>query len=64
VGKQPAHRMEPEIGSRLEAWEHAVAIDSQFAAAYSGLADSYSVLGYLSYLSPAESFPEARRQSS
>ena len=47
----------------IERFQHAVAIDPHFAAAYSGLADSYSVFGYLSYLSPVESFPEARRHA-
>ena len=59
--------MEPEIGSRVETRDRKVStgrrIDPQFAAAHSGLADSYSVLGYLSYLSPAETFPEARRHA-
>ena len=47
----------------IERFQHAVAVDPHFAAAYSGLADAYSVLGYLSYLSPVESFPEARRHA-
>jgi tetratricopeptide (TPR) repeat protein len=47
----------------IEGFQQAVAVDPRFAAAYSGLADSYSVLGYLSYLSPAEAFPQARRHA-
>ena len=35
----------------------------RFAAAYSGLADCYAALGYLSYISPAEAFPAARRHA-
>lgn len=56
-------RSEAALRRAIERFRHAVAIDPQFAAAYSGLADSYSVLGYLSYLSPAETFPEAKRHA-
>ena len=35
----------------------------RFAPAYSGLADCYTSLGYLSYISPAEAFPAARRHA-
>jgi tetratricopeptide (TPR) repeat protein len=60
--------MEPALGSRteraIERFREAVAIDPKFAAAYSGLADAYSALGYLSYLAPADAFPEARRHAS
>jgi tetratricopeptide (TPR) repeat protein len=45
----------------MEFFQRAIASDPQFAAAYSGLADCYSSLGYLSYLAPAASFPEAKR---
>ena len=59
--------MEPEIGNGAEAgierFQQAVAIDPQFAAAHSGLADSYLALGSLSYLSPGEAFPQARRHA-
>jgi len=37
-----------------------VSEDTAFAAAYSGLADCYATLGYLSYLAPTDSFPTAR----
>jgi TolB-like protein len=56
-------RSEKALKQAIDRFRHAVAIDPQFAAAYSGLADSFSVLGYLSYLSPAETFPEARRHA-
>jgi DNA-binding winged helix-turn-helix (wHTH) protein/tetratricopeptide (TPR) repeat protein len=58
-----SQRSEAGLRRGIERFQQAVAIDPKFAAAYSGLADSYSVLGYLSYLSPAESFPEARRHA-
>ena len=45
--------MEPEIGSWIETRDRKVSTGRrdrpQFAAAHSGLADSYSILGYLSY---------------
>jgi DNA-binding winged helix-turn-helix (wHTH) protein/TolB-like protein/Tfp pilus assembly protein PilF len=56
-------RSEAALKRAIERFQDAVAIDPQFAAAHSGIADSYSILGYLSYLSPAETFPEARRHA-
>jgi tetratricopeptide (TPR) repeat protein len=56
-------RSEAALKRAIERFRHAVAIDPQFAAAYSGLADSFSVLGYLNYLSAAETFPEAKRHA-
>jgi DNA-binding winged helix-turn-helix (wHTH) protein/TolB-like protein/Flp pilus assembly protein TadD len=53
-------RSEAALARAIEFFRRAVALDPQFAAAYSGLADSYSTLGYLSYLAPAASFPEAK----
>jgi DNA-binding winged helix-turn-helix (wHTH) protein/TolB-like protein len=58
-----SQRSEAGLKRGIERFQQAVAIDPQFAAAHSGLADSYSTLGYLSYLSPAETFPEARRHA-
>jgi DNA-binding winged helix-turn-helix (wHTH) protein/TolB-like protein len=58
-----SQRSEAGLKRGIERFQQAVVIDPQFAAAYSGLADSYSILGYLSYLSPAETFPEARRHA-
>jgi len=40
-----------------------VDIDRRFAAAYSGLADCYAALGYLSFASPSEAFPAAGRNA-
>ena len=54
-------RSEEDLIRGIEGFQRAVEIDPQFAAAYSGLADCYATLGYLSYLSPAEAFPAARR---
>ena len=56
-------RSEAALRSAIGRFGQAIAIDPQFAAAYSGLADTYSVLGYLSFLSPADTFPEAKRHA-
>jgi DNA-binding winged helix-turn-helix (wHTH) protein/TolB-like protein len=56
-------RSEAALRKAIDRFRDAVAIDPQFAAAYSGIADSYSVLGYLSYLSPIDAFPEAKRHA-
>jgi DNA-binding winged helix-turn-helix (wHTH) protein/TolB-like protein/Flp pilus assembly protein TadD len=58
-----SQRSEAGLKRGIERFQQAVVIDPEFAAAHSGLADSYSILGYLSYLSPAETFPEARRHA-
>jgi DNA-binding winged helix-turn-helix (wHTH) protein/TolB-like protein/Tfp pilus assembly protein PilF len=59
-----SHRSEAALKRAIERFREAVAIDPNFAAAYSGLADAYSALGYLSYLAPVDAFPEARRHAS
>jgi DNA-binding winged helix-turn-helix (wHTH) protein/TolB-like protein len=58
-----SRRSEVALKRAIELFEEAVAIDPRFAAAHSGLADSYSILGYLSYLSPVEAFPQAKRHA-
>jgi DNA-binding winged helix-turn-helix (wHTH) protein/TolB-like protein len=56
-----SRRSEEGLRRAIERFQRAVEIDPRFAAAYSGLADCYATLGYLSFLSPAEAFPAARR---
>src|SRR5436190_5257501 len=56
-------RSEEGLKRATERFQHAVAIDPGFAAAHSGLADSYATLGYLSHLSPLDAFPAARRHA-
>jgi len=56
-------RSEQSLRRAIGDFETAVDIDGRFAAAYSGLADSYSTLGYLSSIAPAEAFPVARRHA-
>ena len=58
-----SQRSEAGLKRGIERFQQAIVIDPLFAAAHSGLADSYSTLGTLSYLSPAETFPEARRHA-
>jgi DNA-binding winged helix-turn-helix (wHTH) protein/TolB-like protein/Tfp pilus assembly protein PilF len=53
-------RSEEGLKRGIKGFERAVDIDPGFAAAYSGLADSYAALGYLSYIAPAEAFPLAK----
>ena len=43
----------------IDLFRQAIAIDSGYAAAYSGIADCYTALGYGNWLSPRESFPKA-----
>jgi DNA-binding winged helix-turn-helix (wHTH) protein len=55
-----SRRSEEGLRRAIACFRRAVTEDSDFAAAYSGLADCYATLGYLSHLSPADSFPAAR----
>jgi DNA-binding winged helix-turn-helix (wHTH) protein/TolB-like protein/Tfp pilus assembly protein PilF len=54
-------RTEAGLKAALAQFERAASLDPRFAAAYSGYADALTTLGFLSYLSPAESFPVAER---
>jgi DNA-binding winged helix-turn-helix (wHTH) protein/Tfp pilus assembly protein PilF len=56
-------RSEDGLKRAIESFLRAVYIDPGFAAAYSGLADCYAALGYLSYMAPAETFTAARRHA-
>lgn len=40
----------------IEAWERALEIDPEYALAYAGIADAYSLLGYFGYLTPREAY--------
>jgi tetratricopeptide (TPR) repeat protein len=51
------------LKAALTEFERAVSLDPRFAPAYSGLADALTTLGFLSYLSPAESFAVAERHA-
>ena len=56
-------RSEEGLKRAIESFQRAVYIDPQFAAAFSGLSDSYAALGYLSYVAPGDAFPTARQHA-
>lgn len=43
----------------IESFEQAIKLDPQYALAYSGLADSYNLMGYLDIWPPKEAFPKS-----
>jgi DNA-binding winged helix-turn-helix (wHTH) protein/Tfp pilus assembly protein PilF len=57
-------RSEERLNRAIERFRCAVQIDPDFAPAYSGLADCFATLGYLSHRAPAESFLAARSNAS
>ena len=52
-------RTETGLKKATEYFVQALERDSTYARAYSGLADAYTTLGYLSHLAPREVFPRA-----
>ena len=56
-------RSEAGLKTALTEFERAAVLDPRFAAAYSGYADALTTLGFLSYVSPADSFPVAERHA-
>jgi TolB-like protein/DNA-binding winged helix-turn-helix (wHTH) protein/Tfp pilus assembly protein PilF len=57
-------RTEEGLGRAVDSFRRAIAIDPEYAAAYSGIADSFNYLGYWDYLSPRESWPIASEAAS
>lgn len=55
-----SERTEEGLRKGIEYFQQAINADPNYPLAYSGLADSYTTLGYLSYLAPKEAFPKAR----
>jgi TolB-like protein/DNA-binding winged helix-turn-helix (wHTH) protein/Tfp pilus assembly protein PilF len=53
-------RSEAALQEGIQFFKQAIALEPTYAEAYSGLADSYTTLGYFSYLSPREAFPLAQ----
>ena len=53
-------RTEAGLRKGIEFFQQAIELDPTNALAYSGLADCYTGLGYLSYLAPKDAFPQAR----
>jgi TolB-like protein/Tfp pilus assembly protein PilF len=54
-------RTEAALKHALEYFQQAIETDPTYALAYAGLADTYTTLGYGSYLAPAETFPHAKQ---
>jgi serine/threonine-protein kinase len=53
-------RTEEGLKKSLDYFQRAIALDPSYAAAYSGLADSYSILRDNGFLGPDESVPKAK----
>jgi TolB-like protein/DNA-binding winged helix-turn-helix (wHTH) protein/Tfp pilus assembly protein PilF len=53
-------RTEASLLKAIDQFNKAIEVDAEYAPAYSGLADCYTTLGYLSYLDPLDAFPRAR----
>lgn len=58
-----SQRSEAGLRNAVNRFQHAVSLDPGYAAAHAGLADCYATLGYLSFVSPADAFPFARRHA-
>jgi DNA-binding winged helix-turn-helix (wHTH) protein/lipoprotein NlpI len=56
-------RSEDGLKRAIERFQRALDFDPRFAAAHSGLADSFATLGYLSHLAPRDAFPAARQHA-
>jgi tetratricopeptide (TPR) repeat protein len=55
-----SQRSEPGLKRAIEQFRLAIERDPRFALAYAGLADAHATLGYLGYVAPRDTFPEAR----
>ncbi len=56
-------RSEAGLSKAIDSFHRAVLLDPCFAAAHAGLADCHATLGSLSFVSPADAFPVARRHA-
>lgn len=52
-------RTPPDLRKGIDFFQQAIALDPSYAAAYSGIADCYTALGYGSFMAPKEAFPKA-----
>jgi serine/threonine-protein kinase len=57
-------RTAPALKKGIDFFQQAVSLDSTFALAFSGIADCYSALGSLSFLSPDDAFLKAKAAAS
>jgi TolB-like protein/DNA-binding winged helix-turn-helix (wHTH) protein len=53
-------RSQASLLKAIDQFNKAIETEPGYAPAYSGLADCYTTLGYLSYLDPLDAFPRAR----
>ena len=58
-GRALLNRRGPSIPAALELFQQAVAIDPEYALAWAGIADAYTVLGYFGVRPPSELKPDA-----
>ena len=58
-----SQRSEANLKKAIKCFQRAVSVVPDFAAVHAGLADCHSTLGYLSFVSPADAFPLARRHA-
>jgi TolB-like protein/DNA-binding winged helix-turn-helix (wHTH) protein len=54
-------RTEDSLRQAVDRFQMAIAHDPQYAAAFAGLADTYTALGYSNYLTPTEAFSKGRK---
>jgi len=52
-------RTPADLDRAVDEFRHAIDVDPTYAAAYAGLADAYSQIGYLNRLPPRDVFPKA-----
>ncbi|MBS1975578.1 MAG: tetratricopeptide repeat protein, partial [Bacteroidetes bacterium] len=57
-------RTPPDLKKAISYFEQAIAIDSKYALAFSGIADCYTALGYGSFIAPSDAFPKALQAAS
>lgn len=56
-------RRPPELRKAIDSFEQALIVDSQYAEAYSGLADSYALLASSGAITYRDGYPKAREMS-
>ena len=52
-------RTPPELIKAIDFFRQAITVDPSYAAAYAGVADCYTALGYGSFMAPKDAFPQA-----